>query len=109
MKKIIGLIILFVISVLSFADVANVNGGILFTYEDANATSVFLAGSMNDWNSEKDKLIKDKNGIWYITKFLEPGGYSYKYVVDGKWILDPVNIRTVTDMNGELNSYVEIK
>ena len=35
-------------------------------------------------------MARDDNG-WYISLYLKPGKYTYKFVVDGKWILDPDN------------------
>jgi len=32
-----------------------------------------------------------KDGSWILPCFLEPGKYIYKFVIDGKWILDPSN------------------
>jgi len=77
-----------------------------FSYKNDDAKNVSIVADFNNWNPEVDEMEKDEHGIWYITKFLEKGGYAYKYVVDGEWILDPLNNETRSDMNGELNSYV---
>jgi len=77
---------------------------IKFSYDNDKAKEVYLVGDFNNWNPEIDKMQKDQNGIWYITKFLSPGEYAYQFVVDGKWILDPANPLTGIDMNGDLNS-----
>ena len=108
MKKIIGFIIILLVGIFAFADVANVNGGILFTYEDANASEIFLAGSLNDWNSEKDKLVKDENGIWNIKMKLSEGSYTYKFVVDGNWNFDQTNPDFEEDGYGGSNSVINV-
>ncbi len=48
---------------------------------------VFLAGSFNNWNPGNLKL-KEKNGIYELSLFLEEGIYQYKFIVDGRWIVD---------------------
>jgi 1,4-alpha-glucan branching enzyme len=65
-----------------------------------NAGSVFLAGSFNGWNTMStpmkkavgDTGTKDDDEYWTATIILEPGKYSYKYIIDGKWITDPSNL-----------------
>jgi hypothetical protein len=32
-----------------------------------------------------------EGGKWIFPIYLAPGKYTYKFIVDGKWILDPVN------------------
>ena len=91
MRKILGLVVVILIVANINADVANSNGGILFTYDDANASQVSIAGSLNEWNSEKDKLEKDANGIWSIKMRLSEGMHTYKFVVDGNWNFDQTN------------------
>ncbi|MEN0003466.1 MAG: serine hydrolase [Bacteroidota bacterium] len=54
------------------------------------ASSVFLAGSFNDWNTLSHPCIF-KNGKWICRVQLEPGTYEYKFLVNGVWIPDPDN------------------
>jgi hypothetical protein len=35
-------------------------------------------------------MIK-KAGAWIFPIYLKPGKYTYKFIVDQKWILDPAN------------------
>lgn len=53
-----------------------------------NAAEVFVAGSFNDWNPSELRLRK-KNGVWSMPYVLGPGVYTYKFLVDGKWMVDP--------------------
>lgn len=52
------------------------------------ANEVFVAGSFNQWNPTELKLSKI-DGRWKIPYVLGPGIYTYKFVVDGKWFIDP--------------------
>lgn len=57
-------------------------------FEKANR--IILAGLFNDWSTNKTPMNKVSGG-WAINIPLEPGKYTYKYIVDEKWILDPAN------------------
>lgn len=54
----------------------------------AQAAEVFVAGSFNQWNPRELRMQK-KNGIWSLPYVLGAGIYPYKFIVDGKWMLDP--------------------
>jgi 1,4-alpha-glucan branching enzyme len=43
---------------------------------------------------------------WVVTLKLRPGKYSYKYILDGRWIQDPYNKLTEEDTYGGYNSVV---
>ncbi len=70
--------------------------------------NVYLAGSMNGYNQAdaEYKLTNNGNGIFTITKNLEPNDYVYKYVVDGNWVTDPYN--PVTDGSEYNNSKISV-
>lgn len=55
-----------------------------------NAKNIFLAGDFNDWSPDTF-LMKREGDEWVFTVHLSPGKHLYKFVVDGKWILDPDN------------------
>lgn len=61
---------------------------VLNGFEDAG--EVILSGTFNGWN-EQGYRMKRKNGNWIFPIYLYPGRYSYKFIVDGKWITDPDN------------------
>lgn len=76
------------------AAVEAVEGGIRFTYPDARAQAVFLAGSFNNWSATGTAMTAD-GGVWSAVVELGPGDYEYKFVVDGQWVADPENPTTV--------------
>lgn len=53
-----------------------------------------LVGSFNNWNPEHDLPVRGDDGIFRLRLRLRPGEYIYKYVADGKWVLDPFNPET---------------
>ena len=73
----------------------------------ADAGVVALAGSFNQWN-ESQLLFGRENGEWVCRVDLDPGWYSYKFIVDGNWMLDPANPDTEEDAAGNVNSLVRV-
>ncbi|MBN1827397.1 MAG: glycogen-binding domain-containing protein [Candidatus Eisenbacteria bacterium] len=73
------------------AGVQTVEGGILFSYTDAYAGQVSLAGAFNDWNTMANPMTRGEGGVWSVTVDLPEGKHEYKFVVDGQWVPDPDN------------------
>ncbi len=70
------------------------------------ANQVALAGSFNDWNPGNIMMDKTENG-WETDVVLSQGNYEYKYVVDGKWAIDPSNPVVVGDGDFQ-NSFLPV-
>ncbi|HSO88624.1 MAG TPA: glycogen-binding domain-containing protein [Draconibacterium sp.] len=68
-----------------------------------DARKVYIAGSFNNWNTQQTPLTKVSTG-WTADLRLKPGKYTYKYIVDGRWITDPVNRQRENDGTGNKNS-----
>lgn len=68
-----------------------------------NAQKIYIAGSFNSWNTSKTLMTKVSGG-WAINFKLRPGKYTYKYIVDGKWMTDPTNNMRERDGEGNNNS-----
>jgi 1,4-alpha-glucan branching enzyme len=68
-------------------------------------SSVYLAGTFNNWDSQRHQL-KDarKNGKYAITLMLPKGEYEYKFVVNGNWVVDPECQDWTRNSLGTLNS-----
>ncbi len=61
---------------------------VVFSLQWPYAREVFVAGTFNNWDPRKDQL-KRKEEEGKITKYLVPGTYEYRFVVDGIWVDDP--------------------
>jgi hypothetical protein len=72
-----------------------------------SARRVFLSGNFNDWR-EKELKMNLINGDWNLPIYLPDGSYSYKFIVDGDWILDPSNPEVRPDGTGYQNSFLSI-
>ena len=107
MKKIILIFSILLIMSISYSFEIT-KSGVLFEYEDENAEAVFLAGSMNNWNTTANPMEKDENGIWRIVLKLNSGKHTYKFVVDGNWQFDQENPNFEDDGYGGSNSVIEI-
>jgi 1,4-alpha-glucan branching enzyme len=60
---------------------------VTFEYFSPDSTSVYVAGTFNNW--EMAKMKKDKSGTWKYSVELPEGDYQYKYVFEGvSWEVD---------------------
>lgn len=73
----------------------------------AQAKSVYVAGTFNNWNREELAMKKTATG-WSLSYVLGPGNYQYKFIVDGMWLADPANPIRATE-GGQLNSLLTVK
>lgn len=71
----------------------------------ATAKKVCLAGSFNNW-SPGGFAMQKQGDEWIIQQHLAPGKHQYKFVVDGKWIVDPANKLREPNEFGEENSVI---
>ncbi len=86
-----------------------------FTYKNGIATfflpsykwsdKVFLSGTFNNWSTTQTPMHKTDSG-WVAKVKLDPGKYSYKYITDGRWRVDPNNYIRERDLRGGYNSIV---
>ena len=72
-----------------------------------DAKNVLVSGSFNNWNKEGYKMVKQGKS-WAYSLFLAPGKYTYKFMVDGQWLLDPANELWEENETGTGNSVLWI-
>lgn len=90
-----------------FAAPRVLDGQILFSFHDHQAQSVALTGDFNGWNPML--LTRGTNGFWNGQVAVPGRGrYSYKFLVDGKWLEDPNNVVKIEDGFGGLNSVLHV-
>ena len=73
-----------------------------------NARVVAVAGSFNEFNQSQVLCGKEGDG-WVCRLDLAPGKYTYKFIIDGDWILDPDNPSSESDERGFENSVIVVK
>ena len=80
---------------------------ITFEFRADAGADVSVAGTFNDWDPTKKKLT-GKGGIYKAVMMLPPGRYEYKFMINGKWCVDPECPEWVTNGVGSLNSVLVI-
>ena len=83
---------------------------VVLTVQADPGSTVYLAGSFNEWSTTAKKMAyKAKEGIYAATVQLAPGEYQYKFVINGVWTLDPDPDRDWTQNGlGTLNSVLRV-
>ena len=79
-----------------------------FEFTHPTASTVFLAGTFNDWHAETKPMHPMGGGHWLKQTTLAPGTYEYCLVVDGQWIPDPLASETVPNPFGGRNSVLQV-
>lgn len=85
--------------------------GVRFVLVRADAHSVALAGSFNQWSASSHLLVREKSsGRWTVVVPLPPGEHVFMYVVDGtQWISPPLAEDFVDDGFGAKNGVVVVR
>ena len=92
------------------AKVTTVNSkNVQFALTKVKAKTIQIAGEFNNWDPSKSALTRDKAGKWSISFPLRNGSYQYKYVIDGQWVIDPQNKKTMETEIGGMNSVITVK
>ena len=70
------------------------DSSVTFQYKAADATTVAVYGSWDDWETETP-MTKNEYGVWSVTLENIPNGIQkYLFRVDGQDVLDPMNTWT---------------
>lgn len=72
-----------------------------------SAATVCVAGVFNDWNPQSFRM-KREGDEWVFKVHFNDGKHLYKFIVDGKWILDPANKLWEENEHGTGNSILWI-
>ena len=81
---------------------------VTFVFKEPFAKEVTVAGTFNGWDCQKDFLKHNGSGQWRIVKFLAPGTYEYRFVVDGIWTTDPLSSLRRPNVYGGENCILEV-
>lgn len=88
-------------------------GTVIFTYEDATATDVWVSGEFVSWATSLAAgavQMRNVGGLWRARVDLEAGPTLYKFVIDGgaRWVFDPANPNQIDDGFGSFNSVLTV-
>lgn len=71
---------------------------IQFNYLGPSESEVFLVGDFNAWLKRRmTERVVDETSLrsnYYCSLELPPGRHQYKFIVNGEYILDPMNLLT---------------
>ena len=73
-----------------------------------SAHRVFLSGDFNGWSSESHPMQRQPDGAWLLQVPLHHGHHQYRFVVDGKPVLDPRASGIARDYRGERVSLIAV-
>ena len=79
-----------------------------FKLKSPTAKSVKLAGEFTSWEKSPVEMMSSKDGVWFTVVPLEPGSYSYRFIVDGQWCDDPGSAQQVPNPFGTQNAVVRV-
>jgi len=79
-----------------------------FEFTDPTAATVCVAGTFNHWQPEAKTLHSSGVGHWWKETSLAPGTYEYCFIVDGRWMPDPLAGESVPNPFGGRNSVLTV-
>jgi serine protease AprX len=81
-----------------------------FVLRGQTARSVAVVGGWNNWRAPGVEARRTEEGVWRASiRRPSPGRYSYKYLIDSNsWMPDPANPVRLVDLDGNVNSVLEI-
>ncbi len=71
------------------------------------ADAVSVAGDFDGW--ELARMRKQRSGDFVAVLPVLPGLHEYKFVIDGRWIVDPDNNVWALNRYGTLNSVARVE
>ena len=72
------------------------------------AKEVFLIGDFNDWHPTAHPMKRQPDGAWQIHLPLNHGHHHYRFLVDGKPVLDPHASGVARDHEGHKASLISV-
>jgi len=83
--------------------------GVVFALDAPGAAQVYVTGEFPDWPREGVPLERDSDdGLWKAVLDVPPGEYAYHFIVDGRWIRDPLNRDYTRNEFGQENSLLVV-
>ena len=72
------------------------------------AKQVNLAGDFNDWDPAAHPMKRQPDGAWLVQVPLTHGHHHYRFLIDGKAVLDPRAQGVARDHQGEKVSLIAV-
>jgi chromosome partitioning protein len=82
---------------------------VVFAIQAPDAKDIHILGDFNQWKmGDESRLSKNEEGRWEKKMDVAPGRYRYKFVVDGKWVLDSQNPDKEQNIFGTFDSVAQL-
>jgi hypothetical protein len=78
-----------------------------FSYRSSKARKIDVIGDFNGWIP--NPMARGNDFKWSVSILIAPGEYAYNFVVDGKPIRDPYNMKSCDVGRGFPNSLLKVK
>ena len=73
-----------------------------------DAKQVHLVGDFNSWDANAHPMNRQPDGAWLLQVSLTHGHHHYRFLVDGKPVLDPRAQGIARDAKGERVSLIAV-
>ena len=73
------------------------------------ASTIEFVGDLTGWTPATAAPVEGKSGVFAYEAVLRPGNHPYQWVIDGEWILDPLNEERMSNGMGGWNSVVRME
>ena len=84
------------------------DGSVTFVFRSDPGRRVYLIGDFNQWDPFWDRMTEIQPGLYRITLRLTEGRHYYRFSVDGSRLLDPLNLDSARDPEGNAVSVVDV-
>ena len=93
---------------LMIGDICTENADLMI--QDHKNANIYLAGEFNQWGKAKKPLRYDSEKKLHTATILLPKGrHEYKFIIDGKWCVDPACPCWILNHDGIMNSVIDVK
>ena len=73
-------------------------------------SEVVVAGTFNNWDTKKNPMkANPDDGLYRTVIAIPPGNHEYKFVVNGKWCVDPNCTESIPNCQGSSNSVIRVQ
>lgn len=79
-----------------------------FQVKAEKGSSVFLAGSFNNWDPNAITLKQNGDGLYSTSVSLPPGRHEYKFIINGAWRNDEQCQQLASNSYGSHNNVIEV-
>ena len=83
---------------------------VTFSYKFNNnrhPKTVLVSGSFDNWNIKYPLKYDNREKKWICKLKIKNGKYSYKYIIDGNWEINP-DENQIRDRNGNVNNLINV-